>query len=76
MKTCDICLSECHPTELKSIYATRDIKEICDECCLLVNKHERKVWEFRQRMDSELSKQANTWLKNFMEKLKLSKASS
>lgn len=46
MKRCDICLStNCKLSEIKDEYATKVLKDICEECLVDLNRRLRKVKE-------------------------------
>lgn len=68
IKKCDICGVACNPTELRSDYQTKEIKEVCDECLKPLNDllwAMRRVWwkqeeKFLKRKIREMHKRGGS----------------
>ena len=64
---CDICGNNSKPlTDLREIYQTREIKQICTDCETVVNKKNSELLTFVLKLRS-------SWLKKFMEERKITK---
>ena len=64
---CDICGNNSKPlTDLREIYQTREIKQICTDCETAVNKKNSELLTFVLKLRS-------SWLKKFMEERKITK---
>ena len=64
---CDICGNNSKPlTDLREIYQTSEIKQICTDCEKVVNKKNSELLTFVLKLRS-------SWLKKFMEERKITK---
>ena len=64
---CDICGNNSKPlTDLREIYQTREIKQICTDCETVVNKKNSELLTFVLKLRS-------SWLKKYMEERKITK---
>ena len=64
---CDICGNNSKPlTDLREIYQTSEIKQICTDCEAVVNKKNSELLTFVLKLRS-------SWLKKFMEERKITK---